>query len=101
MVGRPCRQVRVAPDAGVPNARLHDGVHAGPVGILTRRSARIFRALEQLDADETTPSLHVHQLKGQQTGVWTAYASKTLRVRFRRLDDGRKELLDASHHYGD
>ena len=26
---------------------------------------RIFTALRQLDTDEKTPSLHVHQLKGQ------------------------------------
>ncbi len=62
---------------------------------------RIFRALEQLDTDETIPSLTVHQLKGQQAGTWTAYASKSLRISFRRLDGGRKELLEASHHYGD
>lgn len=62
---------------------------------------RIARALEQLDADETIPSLQVHRLKGQQAGLWTAYASKSLRVTFRRLADGRKELDEASRHYGD
>lgn len=54
-----------------------------------------------LDADETTPSLHVHQLKGQQAGLWTAYASKSLRITFERLEGGRKRLIEASQHYGD
>ncbi len=62
---------------------------------------RVFRAVQQLDTDETTPSLNVHQLKGQQAGTWTAYATRSLRVTFARLDDGRKRLLEASHHYGD
>lgn len=62
---------------------------------------RIRRALRQLDADETTPSLHVHQLKGQQAGLWTAYASKSLRITFERLEGGRKRLIEASQHYGD
>ena len=30
---------------------------------------RIRRALRQLDTDEKAPSLHVHQLKGQQAGL--------------------------------
>ncbi len=62
---------------------------------------RVFRAVQQLDADETTPSLNVRQLKGQQAGIWTAYATRSLRITFARLDGGRKRLLDASHHYGD
>ncbi len=62
---------------------------------------RIFRALEVLDQNERHPSLNVHQLKGKGAGVWTAYASKSLRITFRRLEAGRKELLECSHHYGD
>jgi hypothetical protein len=62
---------------------------------------RIRRALRQLDTDETTPSLHVHQLKGPQAGTWTACASKSLRITFERLEGGRKRLLEASQHYGD
>ena len=62
---------------------------------------RIARALEQLDADETTPSLQIHQLKGSDAGIWTAYASKSLRITFERLEGGRKRLREASHHYGD
>lgn len=62
---------------------------------------RIGTALKQLDADETFPSLQVHQLKDQRTRLWTAYATRNIRITFRRLPDGRKELMEASHHYGD
>jgi hypothetical protein len=62
---------------------------------------RILRAMLLLDADEQYPSLNVHQLKGKETGQWVAYATKGLRITFIRLDDGRKELKEASHHYGD
>lgn len=62
---------------------------------------RIRRALRQFDTDEATPSLHVHQLKGQQAELWTAYASKSLRITFKRLEGGRKRLIEASQHYGD
>lgn len=62
---------------------------------------RIFRALRQLDADERTPSLNVHQLSGKQSGLWTAYASRSLRITFERLDGGQKRLLDVGQHYGD
>jgi len=62
---------------------------------------RIRRVLRQLDTDETTLSLHMHQLRGQQAGLWTAYASKSLRITFERLEGGRKRLIEASQHYGD
>jgi len=62
---------------------------------------RIATALRQLDADETYPSLQVHPLKGQQAGLWSAYVSKSLCITFRRLGTGRKELVEASRHYGD
>ena len=62
---------------------------------------RIARALEQLDADETIPSLQVHQLTGKEAGLWAAYASKSLRITFERLEGGRKKLREASQHYGD
>jgi mRNA-degrading endonuclease YafQ of YafQ-DinJ toxin-antitoxin module len=62
---------------------------------------RILRALEQLDTDEQRPALQIHQLQGQQAGIWTAYASKSLRITFRRLANGRKELVACSRHYGD
>lgn len=66
----------------------------------TSDQRRITRALEQLDADETIPSLQVHQLKGKEAGVWAAYASKSLRITFQRVEGGRKRLLEASQHYG-
>lgn len=62
---------------------------------------RVLRAILLLDANERYPSLNVHQLKGDLAGFWAAYASKSLRITFRRLDSGRKELVEASHHYGD
>lgn len=62
---------------------------------------RIFRTLRQLDVDERTPSLNVHQLSGKQASTWAAYATKSLRITFERLDGGRKRLLEASQHYGD
>jgi len=62
---------------------------------------RVFTAVRQLDIDEKTRSLYVHQLKGQQAGTWAVYASKSLRITFERLEGGRKRLLEASHHYGD
>ncbi len=62
---------------------------------------RVSRALELLDQNERHPSLNIHQLKGQQAGVWTAYATKSLRITFERLEGNRKRLVGASHHYGD
>ncbi len=63
-----------------------DSLHAlSPTG---QRCVR--RALRQLDDNETTPSLNVHQLKGQQAGTWTAYATRSLRITFARLEGGRK-----------
>ncbi len=67
----------------------------------TTNQGRISRALERLNQNERHPSLEVHQLKGDQAGLWAAYASKSLRITFRRLDSGRKELVEASQHYGD
>ncbi len=62
---------------------------------------RVLRALAQLDADERTPSLRVHELQGKATGQWSASASKSLRITLERLDEGRKRILGCSHHYGD
>jgi hypothetical protein len=62
---------------------------------------RIVRTLAQLETDEQTPGLGVHPLHGDQEDVWAARASSSLRVRLRRLDRGRKLLIDCSHHYGD
>jgi len=67
----------------------------------TTDQGRISRALELLDQNERHPSLSVHQLKGQQAGVWTAYATQSLRITFERLEGSRKRLVGASHHYGD
>ena len=70
-------------------------------GLSSSDQGRIFRALARLDENERHPSLNAHPLTGRQAGIWVVYATKSLRITFRRLDDGRKELLSASHHYGD
>jgi hypothetical protein len=57
------------------------------------------KALELLDSDATHPSLRVHQLHGDQSGAWSASASRSLRITFVRLPDGRKALLTCSRHY--
>jgi hypothetical protein len=62
---------------------------------------RVLRALALLDDDERHPSLRVHQLRGDLAGLWSASASRALRITFERLGDGRKLLVAASHHYGD
>ncbi len=71
------------------------------IGLSSTDQRRIRRALRQLDSNELTPALHVHQLKGQQAGLWTAYASRSLRITFERLEGGQKRLIEASQHYGD
>jgi len=62
---------------------------------------RVIRALEQLDMDERTPSLRVHRLQGSRAGLWSASASRSLRITFLRLEGGHKLLVECSQHYGD
>ncbi len=62
---------------------------------------RVIRALAQLDVDERTPSLRVHQLQGSRAGLWSASASRSLRITFMRLEGGRKLLVECSQHYDD
>lgn len=62
---------------------------------------RVLRALAQLDADERTGSLRVHEMQGKAAGEWSASASKSLRITFERLEHGQKRILGCSHHYGD
>ncbi|MHB8644451.1 MAG: hypothetical protein ACYDAR_01530 [Thermomicrobiales bacterium] len=59
---------------------------------------RFHRALQLLDTNERHPSLRVHQLQGDQAGIWSASASDELRVTFERLPDGKKRLLIGSRH---
>lgn len=61
----------------------------------------IVQALKQLDTDEHMPGLRVHPLKGKLEGLWSVSASKSVRLTFKRLKDGRKLLMTCSHHYGD
>lgn len=62
---------------------------------------RVLKALRLLDQNERHPSLRVHELQGDLKGVWSASASKELRITFERLADAQKRLLTCSHHYGD
>jgi mRNA-degrading endonuclease YafQ of YafQ-DinJ toxin-antitoxin module len=62
---------------------------------------RLLKALGLLDVNERHPSLRVHELRGDLAGVWSASASKELRITFERLVGGRKLLLTCSRHYGD
>lgn len=62
---------------------------------------RLLKALGLLDSNERHPSLRVHELRGDLAGVWSASASKELRITFERREGGGKLLLTCSHHYGD
>ena len=55
--------------------------------------------MRYLDEDERYPSLRVHQLSGDMTGIWSASASEDLRITFVRLEGGRKLLLRCTRHY--
>jgi len=59
---------------------------------------RLLKALRLLEDNERHPSLRVHELRGDLAGVWSASASKELRVTFERVSDGRKRFLTCSHH---
>jgi mRNA-degrading endonuclease YafQ of YafQ-DinJ toxin-antitoxin module len=59
----------------------------------------IRKALRLLDSDERHPSLRVHQLQGDLTGLWSVSASDVLRLTFTRAPQGRKTLVSCSRHY--
>ncbi len=61
--------------------------------------SRFIKALVLLESDERHPSLRVHALSGELAGYWSASASDSLRIEFRRLPDGRKLLVRCSKHY--
>jgi len=60
---------------------------------------RILRALSLLDSNERHPSLRVHQLHDDLEGQWSVSASHQIRITFRRLAEGRKEVVSVSRHY--
>jgi mRNA-degrading endonuclease YafQ of YafQ-DinJ toxin-antitoxin module len=64
-----------------------------------KERGRFVRALRLLDENERHPSLRVHQLAGDQAGVWSASASDELRMTFERAEGGRKIMLTCSRHY--
>jgi mRNA-degrading endonuclease YafQ of YafQ-DinJ toxin-antitoxin module len=59
----------------------------------------IRKALRLLDTDERHPSLRVHRLQGDLTGLWSASASDVLRLTFVRTAQGRKTLVRCTRHY--
>jgi mRNA-degrading endonuclease YafQ of YafQ-DinJ toxin-antitoxin module len=59
----------------------------------------IRKALRLLDTDERHPSLRVHQLQGDLTGLWSASASDVLRLTFVRTAQGRKTMVSCTRHY--
>ena len=59
----------------------------------------IRKALRLLDSDERHPSLRVHQLQGDLTGLWSASASDVLRLTFVRTAQGRKTMVSCTRHY--
>ena len=61
--------------------------------------SRIMRALGLLDVNERHPSLRVHGLSGTLRGTWSASASDSLRITFRRLPGGTKLLIECTKHY--
>jgi mRNA-degrading endonuclease YafQ of YafQ-DinJ toxin-antitoxin module len=54
---------------------------------------QLLKAVRMLDQDETAPSLRVHELRGSLAGIWSASASRSLRMTFQRLEGGRKLML--------
>jgi mRNA-degrading endonuclease YafQ of YafQ-DinJ toxin-antitoxin module len=60
---------------------------------------RILRTLSLLDSNERHPSLRVHQLHDELEGQWSASASDQIRITFRRLAGGRKEMVSVNRHY--
>lgn len=59
------------------------------------------KALSLLDAHAAHPSLRVHELRPPLAGIWSASASRSLRMTFVRAENGLKVMLTCSHHYGD
>jgi mRNA-degrading endonuclease YafQ of YafQ-DinJ toxin-antitoxin module len=62
---------------------------------------QFLNALDLLEANERHPSLRVHQLKGELAGIWSASASRRLRITFERRAGGVKRLLACTRHYDD
>ena len=71
------------------------------IGLSKTEQKQTVRAIKALDENEKRPSRRVHELHGALQGIWSASASKSLRITFARLDGGRKLLLTVDHHYGD
>lgn len=59
----------------------------------------ILKALQLMDENERHPSLRVHALAGDMAGLWSASATRSLRIIFERLEEGGKRLIAVTHHY--
>ena len=59
------------------------------------------KSLALLDEDDSHPSLRVHELRSPLAGIWSASASRSLRMTFVPESRGLKIMLTCSHHYGD
>jgi mRNA-degrading endonuclease YafQ of YafQ-DinJ toxin-antitoxin module len=68
-------------------------------GAADRRA--LLKALTLLDTNEQHPSLRVHELRGPLAGLWSASASKSLRMTFMRSPHGTKVMMTCTHDYGD
>lgn len=62
---------------------------------------QFLNALDLLNTNERHPSLRVHQLRGELDGVWSASASRSLRITFERRTGGIKRLIACTRHYDD
>lgn len=63
--------------------------------------SRILKALGLLASDERHPSLRVHALAKDLSGLWSASVTDNIRIHFVRLPGGRKRLANISKHYKD
>ena len=63
--------------------------------------ARALKAMDLLDRDERHPSLRVHALSGNLSGLWSASVTDNIRIEFVRLPGGRKRCVSLTKHYKD
>lgn len=69
------------------------------IGFPRSDQRRFLKAVRLLNEDEKHPSLRVHELSADLTGLWSASASDDLRIIFVRTAAGRKTLLRCTRHH--
>ena len=67
--------------------------------VMVRMAGSLAGLRKEYNRDERHPSLRVHQLQGDLTGLWSASASDVLRLTFIPTAQGRKTLVSCSRHY--